>query len=67
MQNEEPREVDGSFAEQADAQRGGLPTAPSTPAIVPANPPAAPLRTPQLETLAERAGQRVNWRATKIG
>jgi hypothetical protein len=51
--NEQTPELDPSFANQAQAQRGGPPSAPSTPAILPAHSPV-PLPGP-LEQIAEIA------------
>jgi len=52
--NEPTPEVDPSFEEQAQAQRGGPPIAPSTPANLPAHSPVE-LRTPDFEDLARRS------------
>src|SRR5438445_254973 len=50
--NEEPREVDPAFQSQADAQRGGPPSAPPTNDPFPA-PMGHPGRTPGLEKFFE--------------
>jgi hypothetical protein len=52
--NEQALEVDGSFANQADAQRGGLPTAPSCNPSLPGNSRVS-MPTPDLEGMAEIA------------
>jgi hypothetical protein len=63
--SEEPtREVDPTFASQAEAQRGGLPTAPPCNFPLPAHPPVN--LPPVLERVAEHAGQRVDWKNTRI-
>ncbi len=58
-------ELDPSFAAQAAQQRGGLPQAPPTDANLPASAPV-PLRIPEHEKMAERAGMRVDWKSTPI-
>jgi len=53
------------FATQAEAQAGGPPVAPTCNVPLPQNL-SVPLRTPHLENLANRSGQRVDWKNTRI-
>jgi len=61
--NEQAPELDPAFQQQVPAN---LVNAPATPDRLPARQ-HVPLRTPQLENLARHAGERVDWRSTRIG